>query len=207
MDKKGAIMFFSILVSFIIFSMFGIVSAERGYATAPVPVTTIDLTEQGEDNNIKPGRLKFEFDEKLYAIQVRRVEQGYVWFLVMTLDMDKQNDITAYNLDSSFNLSSSETKEIDLNKDGINDIIIKLKDIISTGKYNSVKSADFFIKKINNKDITNFDNENILIENVEAIDSEIQAPILEPVIVLNQKSQKQLTLLEIVISWFKRVFK
>ena len=52
MDKKGAIMFFSILVSFIIFSMFGIVSAERGYATAPVPVTTIDLTEQGEDNNI-----------------------------------------------------------------------------------------------------------------------------------------------------------
>ena len=47
---------------------------------------------------------KFEFDEKLYAIQVRRVKQEYTEFLIMTLDMDKLGDITAYNIDNSFSL-------------------------------------------------------------------------------------------------------
>jgi hypothetical protein len=120
-----------------------------GHGGASVPVSTIDLTEQGNDYSMKPGRLKFEFDGKAYAVQVRRVKQEYVWFLIMILDMNKPNDITAYTLDNSFNLSVSENKEIDLDKDGTKDIFVELNNVIST--MGSVRSADFSIKKIKNE--------------------------------------------------------
>ncbi len=92
---------------------------------------------------MKAGRLKFEFDENLYAIQVRRVKQEYVWFLVMTLDIDNLDDITAYTIDDSFNLSLGETKEIDIDKDGTNDLIVDLEEI---GTINKIRSADFLLK-------------------------------------------------------------
>jgi len=125
------------------------IAGDSGVAT--VPITTTELTEVGNNYNIKPGRLKFEFDGKLYAIQLRRVKQGHVEFLIMTLDMNDLDDITAYSIDDSFSLRPNERKEIDIDKDGIEDISIELNDIIFTGKYNSVKSADFFIKEIRKK--------------------------------------------------------
>src|SRR3989344_8305821 len=138
------ILIFLVLIVLIIVGMFDIVSATSGGGAA-VPITTTELTEQGNDYSMKPGRLKFEFDEKLYAIQVRRVNQDYATFLFMTLDMNKLDDITAYTLDDSFNLNSGEVKEIDVNGDGVKDISIKLNKIISTTS--SIKSADFTIRK------------------------------------------------------------
>lgn len=82
-------MFLGIFLVLIVMSVFGAVSAEGmgvGRGGGTVPITTISLSEQGDDYSMKPGRLKFEFDEKLYAIQVRRVKPDYVWFLVMDLD-------------------------------------------------------------------------------------------------------------------------
>lgn len=97
-----------------------------GKGGGTVPITTIKLTEQASNYNMKPGRLKFEFDEKFYAIQVRRVKQDYVEFLVMTLDMNKLDDITAYTLDDFFVLKPNEKKEIDLNKDGEIIVIVQI---------------------------------------------------------------------------------
>lgn len=120
---------------------------------ASVPITPLGLTEQGNNHDIGPGRLKFEFAEKPYAIQLRRVKEDYTEFVVMTLDIDKPEDITAYTVDNSFNLTSGGIKQIDLDGDGTEDIFIKLNKINSKGKYNSVRSADFFIKKIKNPGI------------------------------------------------------
>ncbi len=200
---------FSVLMILVIISMFDIVNAGSGGGAA-VPVNMIDLTEQGDNYVIKPSRLKFEFNEKLYAIQVRRVKQEYVWFLVMKLDMDKLNDITAYTLDDSFNLSIGERKEIDINKDGIKDISIELNNIISNVK--SIRSADFSIKKIKiePKMISSGSAEvnTELLSLNEITGSKIQEPISEPVIVLNQElSQKQPTLLEKIINFLKELFK
>ena len=198
MGKK---VLFSFLVILIIISMFGFVSAEKGEGGATVPVTTIDLTEQGNDYSLKPGRLKFEFDGKLYAIQVRRVKQEYTEFIIMTLDMNKQEDITAYTLDDSFSLNANEKKEIDINNDGINDVSIELNNVISTGKYNSVMSADFSIKKINVKEL---ETERII--NSEITGNLIQEPISEPVVILNQEFKKQPTFFEKIIYWLEGLF-
>jgi len=209
MSKK--IIFLGILI--IILLNLNFVSAGEGGAT--VPITTIDLTEQGTDYSMKPGRLKFEFDGKLYAIQIRRVKQEYVDFLVMTLDMNKLDDITAYIIDNSFSLNPGEKKEIDIDKEGIKDISIELNAIISTGKYNSIRSANFSIKKINTKKsetILSNENENIGINNMEVIgsnniteeDIEVQESVSEPI--LNQESKKQSTFLEKIINFFKELF-
>ena len=199
------ILIFLVLIVLIIVGMFDIVSATSGGGAA-VPITTTELTEQGNDYSMKPGRLKFEFDEKLYAIQVRRVNQDYATFLFMTLDMNKLDDITAYTLDDSFNLNSGEVKEIDVNGDGVKDISIKLNKIISTTS--SIKSADFTIRKINvEKEKIILTNKNEDIETTVKIEEvEVQKPISEPVIVLNQESKKQPTFLEKITNWFRGLF-
>lgn len=140
---KKEITFLSILL-FVIISV-SLVSAQGvGRGGGAVPIITIDLMEQGAIYDITPSRLKFEFDGAPYAIQLRRVEQEYVWFLVMTLNVDDPNNITAYVISDSFNLSVGETKEIDVDKNGTEDIFIQLNNINSSG----VRSANFFIKKI-----------------------------------------------------------
>lgn len=204
---KGAII--GILAVLFLVSLFGVVSAEKGQWGASVPITKIDLTEQGNNYNMKPGRLTFEFDKKLYAIQVRKVKQEYVDFLIMTLDMDKQEDITAYILDDSFSLKSDEKKEIDLDNDGISDLFIELNEIIPTGKYNSIRSADFSIKKINTQPIIVNENTEMKTEIIrldETIKNEIQDQISEPVIALDQKSKEQLIFLDKIINFFKNLF-
>lgn len=126
-----------------------LVSAQgTGEGGGSVRIDTIDLTEQGVSYNITARRLKFEFDGAPYAIQLRRVKQEYAWFLVMTLDADKPDDITAYVIDDSFNLSIGDTKEIDVNQDGVKDIFIQLNNITGIGEYGSAKYANFSVKKI-----------------------------------------------------------
>lgn len=191
---------------------------------ATIPISIIDLTEQGTDYSMKPGRLKFEFEEQLYAIQVRRVKQDYVWFLVMDLDENKLEDITAYTIEDSFNLTIGEKKEIDLDRNGIKDVIIELDDIVSIGKYNSVRSSDFSIKKINTKEIkSNSTNENVEeIGDLETIltdekiggnedndrkmEGEVEEPVLKSVIALDQELLEQPTFLDNIINWFKELF-
>jgi len=182
---------FGFLLVLIIVNVFSFVSAEKGTGSAVVPITNIDLSEQGNDYSIKPGRLKFEFDEKLYAIQVRRVKQEYTEFLIMTLDMDKLGDITAYNIDNSFSLNTNEKKEIDLNGDGINDVLIELNEIKQN--LGSINSADFSIKRINT----------LSIASNEMMAGSIEELISESVLVLEQK---KLTFFEKVINWVEGLF-
>ena len=40
------------------------------------------------------------------------------------------------------------TKNIDVDKDGIDDILLELNKVISTGKYGTVRSADFSIEEL-----------------------------------------------------------
>ena len=70
---KKQIIFGLLIILMIFSSMFSLVSARGG---AAVRISTIDLNEEGNNYNMKPGRLKFEFDGKLYAIQVRKVNKN-----------------------------------------------------------------------------------------------------------------------------------
>lgn len=207
---------FLILVLFFFFEVTFVNSFSaggKGAGGGTVSITNINLAESGTNYSMKPGRLKFEFDEKLYAIQVRRIKEEYVDFLIMTLDMNKQEDITAYTLDDSFSLKSEGKREIDLNKDGTNDILIELKGVIPVGKHNSLKSADFSIKKIDTQKEETDLIDKILEDNSTEIiipiltGNVIQEPISESVIALNQESKEQSTFLDKVTGWFKGLFK
>jgi len=208
MEKR---ILFSITIILITVSMSNIANAVGGGGA--VPITTIELTEEGNTYDITPTRLKFEFDGKLYAIQVRRIKEDHVWFLVMTLDMNNLEDITAYEVDDSFNLSISKTKEIDIDKDGIKDIFLELNNIVSKEREGkgTHRFADFSIKKINVKRLETAD-ENVRID-IEGINSneisegEIQESILEPVIVLDQEIQAQPTFLDKIINFINKLFK
>lgn len=216
MERNKLFVLISLSIILFVVTFISLVSAQETQGGVAVPITTIELTEQGKDYSMKPGRLKFEFDGNLYAIQVRKVKQGYADFLIMTLDMNKPDDITAYTLDESFSLISGEKKEIDINKDGINDLSVELNKIIPTGKYNSIRSVGFSVKKINTKTskaILTSENENIRSNNnIEVIDSnkmikgEIQKPISEPLIILNKESKEQPTYSEKIINFFKGLF-
>jgi len=93
------------------------------------------LTQHKTDYEMKPGKLEFGFDEKFYPIQLRKVEQSHAEFFV-------------YGLDDPFILKPNEGIEIDLDKDGVNDIFVELDEIISMEEENSGRSADFFISEI-----------------------------------------------------------
>lgn len=124
-------------------------SKGHGEGSSTVPVSNIDLSDQKENYIMKPGRLKFDFEGNIYVIQVRRVKEIYVDFLILKLEiLDKEEDITAYKSDNSFSLSLNQEKKIDLNKDGIMDISIVLNDISLAGEYENIKSAVFSIEKI-----------------------------------------------------------
>lgn len=177
-----------------------------------VPINTISLDEQGIDYDMKPGRLKFEFNGKPYAIQLRSVNEEYTKFHIMTLDINKPNDITAYALDDTFNLNSGDKREIDLDKDGKKDLVLKLKDIkTKKEKKGSRRFADFSIKKINTKKSETLFNINRN-ETIEVINSNeiirggIQEPILEPVILLDQNSQEESTFFKKMINWLVNYF-
>lgn len=220
------------LILIIVLLNLNFVSAEGGGGA--VRISTIDLTEQGNDYSITPRRLIFEFNGEWDAIQLRRVKDGYASFIVMDLDEDNLDNITAYIIDDSFSLTPSEKKEIDIDKDGIKDISIELNDIISTGKYNSIRSASFSIKKINTKKIET-SSENITINDIkvissnEATENETQESTIieeetkkvnenitktteekstsEPIAtILNQESKEQSTFLENMINFFKGLF-
>lgn len=119
-----------------------------GAGGGAIPITTIELVDKGKDYNINPSRLKFEFNNESYAIQLRRVkqdvEEDYVEFIVMKLDKNNLDDVTAHTMDYSFKLVSGEKNEIDIDNDGTKDLFIKLKNI-DKKRY---ESAQFFIKKI-----------------------------------------------------------
>lgn len=183
--------------------LIGFVSAGEGGGA--VPITSISLTEQGNDYNMKPGRLTFEFNEKLYAVQVRRINQDSVDFLIMTLDMNRLEDITAYTLDDSFSLKPGEKREINLDKDNISDLSISLNEITLTGEYNSVKFSDFFIKLINIKKPEVVTDENITANMETTNSSEITNVVQEP-IVISQDSEEQPTFLDKIINFFKGLF-
>lgn len=205
-----------ILVSLVLLNIFSLSFVSAGEGSGAVPITTIELTGQGNDYSMKPGRLKFEFDGNSYAIQLRRVKQQNAEFLVMTLDMDRPDDITAYTLDDSFNLTPGEKKEIDINKDGTKDMSIELNNIISTET--SIGSADFSIKKINtekSETIITDEPENVRVNNTEVIGFnninegkvEVQESVSAPVIILNQETQEQPTFLRKIINFFRNYFK
>jgi len=144
-------------VLFFIIGMLNIIDASSG-GGATIPISTISLTEQGNTYDMTPGRLKFEFEKQWYAIQLRRVKEGHVDFVVMNLDENNLEDITAYEIiEDIFRLNLKESGRIDLNGDNTKDIIIELDEIIKGGRYGTVRSADFSIKKISGKDLVTLD--------------------------------------------------
>mgnify|MGYP001585620657 FL=1 len=175
-------------------------SSGVGRGGGAVPLTTTNLAENN-NYNMKPGRLKFEFDGKWYAVQLRRVKQDHVEFLVMTLDINRLDDITAYTIDNYFNLTSGERREIDINNDGSNDISIELDSI---GKIDKIRSAAFSVKKINGIATISSDKNNIdLNEFVEVNTTELTSQQLSSV---KLESRKKLNFLDNIINLFKELF-
>jgi len=184
------------LIFLLVIMLVGFVCAGQGGVS--VPITRINLNEEGINYNLKPERLIFEFNEKDYAIQIRRIKQEYTTFLIMSLDSNKLEDITAHTLDGSFNLSQGERKEIDLDKDGINDILIKSNSIKTRGGYNSIKTADFSVKKINSEKNNEKDIE-ITALNFDITGNLIQESVSEPV-------YSQESFFDKVINWVRGFF-
>jgi hypothetical protein len=96
---------------------------------------------------MKAGRLKFNY-RSYYAIQVRKIKEDFVDFEIMILNMDKLEDITAVEVDKSFRLEKGGDMKIDLDKDGKEDLIIRLIDIFSGGKTGNLRFADFSVEKL-----------------------------------------------------------
>lgn len=188
-------------MSFIVLSLFltifiiSVISAAGGGAS--VPVTAIDLSEKGNDYSMKPGRLSFEFENDLYAIQLRRIYSDSALFLIMDLDDNKQEDITAYDLEYSFNLTEGDKKEIDFDKDGINDILVILDKI---GTIDRIRSADFSIKNINKNNSDSSGNGESVSEPVE---TETQRSVLEPVIISQEENS---SFFNSLVNFFKGLF-
>jgi len=161
MNKRGKA-FIGVISVLLIFSLFQIqaISSDEGDQSlspvpaksttgkggAGVPITTTELTDQGEEYDIKPGRIKFDFEGEGYAVQLRRIKEDYTEILVIKLDESKPDDITAFTTENSFNLVLNEKNEVDLNNDGTDDVVIRLNSIKKEkGKH---KTANLFIKKI-----------------------------------------------------------
>lgn len=121
---------------------------------------------------------------------------------------NKQDDITAYVIDDSFNLSVNDKKEIDLDKDGAKDVLIELREIKPNP--HSIKSAGFFIQKVNAKEAETIlanGEENTETSSEIITGNEIQEPISEPVIILEKDSKEQPTFFEKIINFFKGMFR
>ncbi len=143
MENKKLLSLFVFLIVSSVFTC----SVNAGSGGASVPIKTEELNLQGKDYTLTPTRLKFDFDGDLYAVQLRRVKQYQADFIIMTLDKNKPNDIMAYTVDNSFTLKPGEKKEIDLDGDNSNDLLVKLNNI-GLNSFQSAKSASFFIQKI-----------------------------------------------------------
>ena len=181
-------------VLFFIIGMLNIIDASSG-GGATIPISTISLTEQGNTYDMTPGRLKFEFEKQWYAIQLRRVKEGYVDFVVMNLDENNLEDITAYEIiEDIFRLNLKESGRIDLNGDNAKDIIIELDEIIKGGRYGTVRSADFSIKKISGKDLVTLDvtsSETIILDDSNEQGS-ISGNVLSEEVFEDEESQNQI---------------
>jgi len=213
--KKKVLILLTVLV---VVGMLNLITAGGGGA---IPIMTIELTEQGNDYNMTPTRLKFEFNEKLYAIQVREIEENYTRFLVMTLDMDNLEDITAYTLDDSFDLLIGDMKEIDIDKDGINDVLIVLNNITleNLEKRGYHRVVSFSIKRINVKKVSadeegEVKEEEIIVEEeIVEEEEEVEEDLIDSIEEEIEESSLEDTelappnLWQRVVNWFKKLFK
>jgi|SRR3989344_5420652 len=196
-----------------------------------VPISTISLNEPDNNYNMTSGRLKFEFEKEWYAIQLIRVKDEYADFIVMNLDKDNLEDITAYwIIEDTFSLNPSEGRRIGLNGDNIEDVVVGLDEIINGGKYGTVRFASFYIKKLTNANVmpaskenenikeTKNDEEIIESENGNVLNEESQEEVItinlagggkEKVMLMETQTLKEatdLTIFQKMINWFKRLF-
>ncbi|MBS3083731.1 hypothetical protein J4423_02925 [Candidatus Pacearchaeota archaeon] len=134
------------------------VAPSHGSGGGIIAVTQIDLTEQ-ELNYVdaKPSRLQFEFNGRFYAVQLKRIRQDKAEFIIINLDSDNLNDVTFNDVKSSFELELGKREEIDINEDGVDDMVINLNRINSpfsvdgTRIREGIRTADFSIKRIGSR--------------------------------------------------------
>lgn len=109
-----------------------------------IEVTEINL-QNDNTFDIEPGRVKFEFKDKWYGIQLEEVKDGTSEFLIINLDDGLTDDVSADKISGSFQLTKSGNEGIDLDNDGQEDIVVELNDL--TEDINSIGKADFSIRK------------------------------------------------------------
>jgi len=109
-----------------------------------IPIREINLEEENYFN-MKPGRLKFEFNGLWYGVQLAGIKDGISEFLIINLDDGLNDYVSDDKVQSSFNIKSGEIKEVDLDEDGKADIFIELNGISES--VDSVDSADFTVRK------------------------------------------------------------
>ncbi|MEK6909270.1 MAG: hypothetical protein AABX23_04430 [Nanoarchaeota archaeon] len=159
MKIKSFVLFFSLLFFLVIFIFLNSVNSSgeeldivavmpelsnSGFGGAAVPVSEIIL---GQDNsfNMKPGRLKFEFNGNWYGLQYKGVRKEGPTFIILDLEDGLNNYVDDEQIALSFILDEGNTYEIDLDKDGKEDITVELKGI--TADADSISSAEFSIIK------------------------------------------------------------
>jgi hypothetical protein len=95
-----------------------------------------------KDYLLVPGRVFFNFNNEKYAIQIRKVGENYTTFLVMVFLSDNSEN---YSILKNFTLVREERVFVDLDKDNFEDIYVKLNGVVLSGKYGTVRSANFSV--------------------------------------------------------------
>ncbi|MEK6917834.1 MAG: hypothetical protein AABW51_02700 [Nanoarchaeota archaeon] len=119
---------------------------DRGGGSMPAIMT--ELTENGNSYNMKSGGLEFSMNGKRYIVQTSRVKDEYANFSVLSLNTESLEKNQIDTSDANFTLRLNEIKNIDLDNDNADDISVRLNSISATGRYKSIRSANFIIKKI-----------------------------------------------------------
>lgn len=218
MKDKHYLVFLLLALTFILLSL-NFVNSQGG---GTISMSTIEVTEEGENFGGTEGRLRFEFNNKWYAIQMQLTRIDHSEFLVMTLDRDKLDDVTAITIDENFNLKPGDTKEIDLDKDGTNDIFMELYNIENKdlgGKLGSRRLPNFYIKKIG---VVQTVTENSEVEtlpeisevktlpenNINAITENkiVEENVINSLEVNDNEKPLPKTFVQVVVEWFRNLF-
>ena len=119
----------------------------KGVGGAAVPVSSIEILETTKTFNSKPGKMMFDLDNESYFIQIRRIYDNRTEFIFGSVGIDSKSQSIVF--------SNNEENRIDLNFDGVDDIVLKLNNMKRVNSFNEknsdLKSTEFSVKLIEGK--------------------------------------------------------
>lgn len=118
-----------------------------------VPTVSSDSKKNSETFEMMPGRIEYDFENKTYYINIRRINEDNVEFIVID-PLDNATRLLGEDDEETWDVGGRVKKEneiyLDLNGDGVDDVLINLKKInnLSKKEKSDKKSAEFTIERL-----------------------------------------------------------